>query len=36
MKVYVGFAIDMDRAYDTNNRKGVPIRKDHPKYQREG
>ena len=31
-KVYIGFAVDMDRAYDTNSLNGKPIRKDHPKY----
>lgn len=33
IKAYIGFAIDMDRAYDTSSREGVPIREDHPKYQ---
>ena len=30
--VYIGFAVDMDRAYDTNSRDGRPLRIDHPKY----
>jgi len=32
-KVYMGFAVDMDRAYDTNARDGRPIRLDHPQYK---
>ena len=30
--IYIGFAVDMDRAYDTNSRDGRPLRIDHPKY----
>ena len=33
-KVYIGFAVDMDRAYDTNTRLGKPIRKDHSQYNK--
>lgn len=32
-KVYIGFAVDMDRAYDTNTRTGISIKETHPKFQ---
>ena len=31
-KIYIGFAIDMDRAYDLKTRDGKEIRNDHPKF----
>jgi len=32
-KIYIGFAVDMDRAYDCNTRDGQKIRDDHPKLK---